>query len=266
MTVKTVVVTGASSGIGLATADYLHKKGYRVIGLSRSKPIGNVPFQHVSCDISDQSEIAKISKMIKDEIGSIDALVNCAGKGIGGAIEETPIAEIDQLFSVNVRGTILFTQAMIPLLRRGNRAKIINIGSVAGSLVIPFQSFYSMSKASLMAFSEALRMELKPEKIDVTIVLPGDTKTGFTKNRVVTSTKPDSPYHGRVERSIQKMAYDEEHGSSPLAVAKKISKLLNRRSMPVSVTIGLEYKLFLFLQRILPKRLVSWILFQMYGK
>ncbi|MDD4355306.1 MAG: SDR family NAD(P)-dependent oxidoreductase [Candidatus Izemoplasmatales bacterium] len=266
MTSKIVLVTGASSGIGRATAEYLYEKGHFVYGLSRSKPMGDFSFVHLACDLTDSEQIVQIKAIIEKECGKIDVLVNCAGVGIGGAIEETERKDIDWLFSVNVQSVIQLTQEMIPLLRKGTNPKIINIGSIAGTLVIPFQAFYSMSKASLSAFSEALRLELKPFKIDVTTILPGDTKTGFTLHRKVTDSKANSLYKERMERSLKKMEQDEQHGKSPLTVAKKIGQLIHRRIMPVNVAIGFEYKLFLFLKRILPNRFVSWVLYQMYGK
>lgn len=261
-----VLVTGASSGIGYATAETLQKKGHTVYGISRSKPVGGFAFKHLTCDVTNPLQIASIRAILEKECGKLDVLVNCAGIGIGGAIEETNMADIEELFQVNVKSVIQLTQTLIPLLRRGTKPKIINIGSVAGALVIPFQAFYSMSKASLSAFSEALRLELKPFNIQVTTILPGDTKTSFTKNRKVTESSPDSIYKERVQRSIQKMERDERQGKDPFSVAKKIGHLIRRRSLPVNVAIGFEYKLFLFLKRILPNRFVSWVLYQMYGK
>ncbi|MBU1144391.1 MAG: SDR family oxidoreductase [Firmicutes bacterium] len=261
-----VVITGASSGIGFDTASYLHKLGYKVIGISRNYPKEKYDFEYILCDITNQEMIDKTIKEIEKSTDTIDVLINCAGMGISGAIEHTSLEEVNSIFQVNVVGVFLLTQAAIPLLRKSKRAKIINIGSVAGELSIPFQAFYSMTKASIGMFSECLRMELKPFCIDVTTVLPGDTKTGFTKNRIQPKVIQDELYKDRIKRSIEKMEKDEENGKPASSVTKVIYKLMKRKSMPVSVTVGFEYKLFVFLKRILPKRFVNWLLYQMYAK
>ncbi len=263
---KIAVVTGASSGIGLAIASFLHSHGYKVYGVSRTYPPVDYEFEYLLCDLADPEAIESVYSRFLTKENHVDILVNCAGMGIGGAIEETPVDDYDRIFQVNVKGLFLFTKAMLPLIRQAENAKIFNIGSVAGSLVLPFQAFYSMTKASVAAFSEALRNELRPFGIQVTTILPGDTKTGFTANRIKNEIVESSLYRERQLHSLKKMETDEISGKSPDSVAKVIYRLAGRKSLPVSYTVGCEYKLFLFLQRILPKRLVNWILFQMYGK
>ncbi|NLZ61910.1 MAG: SDR family oxidoreductase [Acholeplasmataceae bacterium] len=263
---QVVVVTGASSGIGLETASLLSSKGMKVYGLSRSKPRGKYSFNHLIADVTSIETLQKAADFIRESQGGIDVLVNCAGIGIGGAVEETDEADYDNLFNVNVKGVFQTTKVFLPLLREGKGKKIINIGSIAGILPIPFQTFYSMSKAAIQSFSEALRNELRPFGIEVTTVLPGDTKTAFTSNRKNNPISEESPYAERQARSLKKMEIDEQTGKSPISVANVIFKLINRRRLPVQVAIGFEYKLFVFLNRILPKRLVNWILYQIYGK
>jgi short-subunit dehydrogenase len=137
---------------------------------------------------------------------------------------------------------------------------------VAGEFTLPFQAFYSMTKSSLYTFSEALRIELKPFPVDVCVVMPGDTKTDFTGNRIKSSIEEDPFYHDRIKRSLARMEKDEQNGKSPFTVVRVVNKLLKKKRMPVAVSVGFEYKLFVFLKRILPNRLINYALFQLYGR
>ncbi|MDY0318251.1 MAG: SDR family oxidoreductase [Candidatus Izemoplasmatales bacterium] len=262
---KTVVISGASSGIGFATAEYLDNLGYNVIGLSRKYPTNEYKFKYYLCDITKEDQIIKLVENLKQDNGSIDVLVNCAGMGVSGAIEYSSEKEFRKIFDVNVMGQFLLTKNLIPLLRKSNNAKIINIGSVAGELIIPFQTFYSMTKAAIHAFSEGLRNELRPFNIQVVSVLPGDIKTDFTKNREMPLVLEDDVYNDRIKKSLARMAKDEENGMPALSVAKVIKKLIDKRRVPVAKTVGFQYKLFVFLQRIFPKSFVNWIIKKMYG-
>jgi len=263
---KTVVISGASSGIGFAIAQMLNEAGYQVIGLSRSYPKESYPFAYYLCDVTSESQVRQVVENIVAQHSQIDALVNCAGMGISGAIETTTTAQIKKIFDVNLMGTFLLTQAMIPHLRQVPNSKIINIGSVAGVLTIPFQAYYSITKAGINAYTEALRMELRPFGIRVGAILPGDTKTNFTANREKSASDDASLYGDRIAKSIGRMEQDEIHGKSPDTVAKVCLKLLNRKQIPVFTTVGFKYKLFLFVKRLVPNRLLNWILFQMYAK
>ncbi len=258
---KTVVISGASSGIGFATAKLLEELGYCVYGLSRKYPKENFKFNYHLCDITNQSQIDEFIKKLPD---SIDVLINCAGMGVSGAVEYSLEKEVKHIFDVNVIGQFLLTKALIPRLRL-SKGRIINIGSVAGEISIPFQTFYSMTKAAISSFSEGLRIELKPFNIQVATVLPGDIKTDFTKNRQMPLILEDEVYQNRIKNSLARMAKDEENGMSPLFVSKVILKMIKKKRMPVAKTVGINYKLIVFLKRILPKSLVSYIIQKMYG-
>lgn len=261
---KVVVISGASSGIGLETARYLVAKGYTVYGLARRKPEGVLPFSFISTDISDAASIQSTVNTLLEKETHIDALINCAGMGISGAIQHTSLEDVQKMFNVNLFGAFFLTKALIPALRE-TKGMVINISSVAGVLTVPFQTFYSMSKSALNTFSEGLRMEVKPLGIRVVSVLPGDTKTGFTAAREKTLSN-DPAYQKRLEKSLARMEKDEQNGKSPLTVAKTVARLLKRKHPPVKVTVGFEYKLFIFLKKILPTRFINWILFLMYAR
>ncbi|MGD9760931.1 MAG: SDR family oxidoreductase [Candidatus Izemoplasmatales bacterium] len=262
---KTIVISGASSGIGFTTAEFLHKKGYNVIGLSRKYPVEKYDFKYLLCDITKDADVEKFVDTLGKMIDQVDVLINCAGMGVSGAIEYSSIEEAKKIFDVNVFGQIRLTKNLMPLIRKSTNARIINIGSVAGEIVIPFQTFYSMTKAAISVFSEGLRIELAPFNIQVTTVLPGDIKTDFTKNREMPKVIEDDIYKDRIKKSLARMAKDEEQGMHALVVTKVIFKLINKKTLPVAKTVGFQYKLFVLLKRILPKRLVIYVVKKMYG-
>jgi short-subunit dehydrogenase len=263
---KIAVVSGASSGIGFAIASLLQSNGFTVIGVSRSIPKQQYSFQYLTADLTKEEDVLSLSNKVKKDYGHIDLLVNCAGMGVSGAVEYSSLSEVKRIFDVNVFGTFLLSDAFIPLLRGSKHAKILNISSVAGVLSIPFQTFYSMTKASVNAFSSALALELKPFDISVCSVLPGDTQTNFTANREKPLVVKDEIYQNRIQDSLLRMEKDEQNGKSPNSVAKVILKLANKKHLPHQVTVGFQYKLFVLLNNILPKRFVQWILYHMYGK
>ena len=260
---KVVVITGASSGIGLALANKMNEDEYTVIGISRNKPVG-ISFDYLECDLTNSEEIESICKALNSKYKKIDILVNCAGVGTGGAIEEVSSNDLQWVFDVNLFGTVEIIKNLLPALKTSLNPKIINIGSVAGEITIPFQTSYSMSKSSLQRLTEGLRIELKQFNIDACTILPGDTKTGFTSNRK-TIIWENSTYKENVERSIAKMEKDEQKGVSPNKVVKVIYKVIKRRRMPIQVVVGLDYKLLVIMSKILPRRFVEIIITKMYG-
>lgn len=257
---KVVVITGASSGIGKVCANYLYDKGYKVYGLNRS-PIISEKISYIKCDVTNEEDVKNAFMKIEEDIY---AVINNAGMGISGAIEYASSEDINRIIDVNIKGVINVCKYAIPRLRV-TKGKIVNIGSVAGELTIPFQTFYSMSKVAVSTFTEGLRMELKPFGIKATTVLPGDTKTAFSNNRKKTEVIDDI-YKDRIQRSIERMEKDEQSGKDPRSVAKVIYKILKKKNPPVKVTVGFTYKLFVFLKRILPSIFVNYILYKMYGE
>ncbi len=260
---KVVVITGASSGIGLELAKHLIQKDYVVYGISRSK-IHDKYIKSIQADVANYEQLKQAYQEIFDIEGHIDCLINNAGMGISGSIEDTSLEDAKYVMDVNFMGVFYSSKAMIPFLKQSATSKIINISSVAARLAIPFQGFYSSSKAAINAFSESLRIELKPFKIQVCSVMPGDIKTGFTKNRKK-NINEGKDYIKRVEKSIAVMEKDEQNGMDPEYAAKVIFKLINRRNLPLYKTIGVKYKLFVFLQKVLPARFVNNLVGLIYG-
>lgn len=260
---KIIVITGATSGIGAVTAKYLAEKGNIVYGLSRSYK-ENDSIKYLACDVTSKEQVADALNMIINNEGRIDVIINNAGMGISGALEFNRTSEINRINDVNINGVVNMIQVSLPFLRK-TKGKIINIGSVASIIPIPFQSFYSSTKSGVLMLSETLSMELKPFGIKVSCVLPGDTKTEFTKNRRKEITGDDI-YQGRINKSVSKMEKDELNGVDPINVAKVINKLINKKNPKVINVVGFSYKLLLFLYKILPSRLAFWVLYKLYAK
>lgn len=275
---KTVLITGASSGIGASIADILVKEGYRVYGTSRkeivewnddtkTKCTGNPGFfKMLQLDICSEVSVKKAVDYVLREEGTIDVLINNAGFGIAGSVEDTTTDEAIRQFDTNFFGVHRMCRAVLPVMRKQRRGLIINISSVAGFVSIPFQSMYSASKYALEAMTEALRIETKPFGVKVVLVEPGDTKTGFTKSRCfAAAADKDSDYRERFTKSINVMIKDETNGASPASIAKIVSKVVRMKSPPVRITVGMSYKMVAFLKRVVPARFAEFIISRIYA-
>jgi len=260
---KVVVITGASSGIGLTTAKYFVQKGCKVYGLAR-RTIEEPGITSIACDVTSKEQVKQAIDLIIKESNKIDLLINNAGFGISGSVENQDLTEIQKLFNVNFVGAVNVTQEILPFMRAQGYGKIINTSSVAGIIPIPFQSFYCATKASLDIWAKALRLEVKPYKIQVCNVLVGDTKTGFTAVREKSTKDSTSVYKDIVEKSVKKMEKDEQNGKDPITVSKVMYKLLVRKKMPATKTVGGLYKTLLFLQKILPQSFMLWVVGKLY--
>lgn len=255
-----VLVTGASSGIGKETADLFAMNGFTVYAASRHPlETSNPSIIPLEMDVTDIDSIRKASARI-DELGII---VHCAGFGISGSAEMTPADRARAQMETNYFGVLNVNNVFLPMLRKNSRSLVLITSSVAGLLSIPYQSHYSSSKYAIEAYAEALRMEASQFGVRVSLVEPGDTKTGFTKAR--TSDEPeDSPYLEQCKEAVEHMAKDEQNGKSPDSAAKVFLKLAYRKNPPVRVAVGFDYKFLALLAKILPSRLVNWIVKMIY--
>ena len=261
---KVVVITGASRGIGYATAALFNNKGYIVYAISRSKC--EIPgVNAVMCDITRGEKLKEAVDSVFNAEKRIDILVNNAGAGISGSIEKTVTADAKKLFGLNFFAHFEAIKYVTPYMRSRKNGKIINIGSVAGAMHVPFQAFYSASKAAVEALSNCLRGELAPFGIKVTTVMPGDTRTGFTDAREKGFAENDSDYGSRISRSIKLMENDERNGMPPEKVARIILKASCAKNPKPAYIAGFKYNFFMLLNRILPKRFVQYVLNKMYS-
>lgn len=257
---KEVLVTGASSGIGLAATRLFSKKGYHVWALARHRgpEIENVTW--IQADVTDPVQL----KERLTPIAELGIVIHCAGFGISGSAEFTPLESARRQMEVNYFGVLNVNQAVLPLLRRNGKSLVLITSSVAGFIPIPFQSHYSSSKYAVEAYGEALAMEGRRHGIRVTLVEPGDTKTGFTASR--THDEPeDSPYFKDCVSAVKRMERDELSGKTPESVAKVFLGQASRRNPKVRVAVGFSYKSISLVSRLIPSGLRQRILGLIYS-
>jgi len=191
---KVVLITGASSGLGKAAAQYLHDKDYIVYGTSRTPQKYDVSFNLIKMDITKDSSVESGIKKILNKEEKIDILVNNAGYGLVGAVEDTPLEIAQQQFETNYFGTLRVIKQVLSHMRGLDNGKIINVCSIIGRIGFPFFGQYSASKFALEGLTEALRLELKPFNVDITAVDPGVFNTNFVQNRQTINKSKNSIY------------------------------------------------------------------------
>lgn len=277
MKAKVVIITGASAGIGKATAEHLMKKGFHVYGTSR-KTTGNIDadtandsqsggfIRMITLDVTCEDSVKTAVESIISKEGHIDILVSNAGAGIAGSVEDVSLYEANLQFDVNFFGTLRMIKAVLPYMREKRYGKIIALSSVAGIISIPYQAHYSSSKFALEGLIEALRHEIAPFGIKACLIEPGDTKTDFTSSRVISKNAGEgSHYYVRFKKSLARMEKDEQSGASPFDVANTIYKMIKKKNPPVRVAVGFQYKLILFLKRILPTLVLEKVVEFLYN-
>ena len=261
---QVAIVTGGTSGIGLAAAEQLSKDGYQVYTFSRrgGGQTGK-KIRHLAVDVTDEAAVKSAVSGILEEEGKVDLVVNCAGFGISGAIEFTSVEDAKRLFDVDFFGTVIVNNAVIPSMREAGSGRIINISSVAGPAAIPFQAYYSCAKAAVDDYTAALANELRPFGIKVCAIRPGDVKTGFTAAREKKHVGDDI-YGGRIDKSVAKMEKDEVTGASPKMLGRYITKVAKIPNPKPFYTPGIVYKACVVLIKILPCRLVNALIGKLY--
>lgn len=270
-----VLITGASSGIGKCIATFLCEKGYRVYGTSRKQPLEESAdlnplessefIKMIQLDVCCDESVEKAINYVVEQEGRIDILINNAGFAISGSVEDISHEEAYGQFDTNFFGVMRVCRKVIPLMRKNNKGLIINISSVAAVIAIPFQSMYSASKGALELMTEAMRIEVKPFGINVSIVEPGDTRTNFTENRKTGEAALHNPaYKDRFEKSVNSMIKDEMKGPSPEGIAEVVFSLIERENPPIKKVVGFQYKIFAILKRILPSRITEYIVSKLY--
>lgn len=259
---KTVLVTGASSGIGKSIALALAEEGYSVYGTSRNLvTVEGVTM--IVCDVRSTESVEKAFAQIPE---GVDILINCAGIGLTGAVEDCTGEDALEQMNTNYAGMIRTIRCALPHMRKNKRGLIINIGSVGGIYTCPFQSLYSSSKAAVEMMTESLRIEVAPYGIKACTICPGDLHTGFTKNRLYTESSKHSIYGKPFENAIARMEQDETNGKPPEVVTKDVLNIIQTGKVPVRHVVGFDYQLLVFLKRIFPLSFAEKILTLMYPK
>ncbi len=260
---KTAIVTGGSSGIGLNVAKSLKSSGCKVYEFSR-REVKDSPFEHISVDVTDEAAVQAAVKQVLDAEGKIDILVNCAGFGISGAVEFTSLEDAKRQLDVNFFGMVNCSKAVMGAMRKAKSGRIVNISSVAGPVPIPFQAFYSASKAAINSYTCAAANELAPYGISLCAIQPGDISSGFTDARKKT-LDGDEEYGGRISKSVAVMEKDERGGMKPEVAGAYIAKIALKKKVKPLYAIGFVYKLFCVLMKILPIGLSNKIIGMIYG-
>lgn len=263
---KVILITGASSGFGKATAELLVAKGHIVYGTSR-KTVSHPDIHFLQMDVRDRVSIAEGIRQIIEKEGRIDILVNNAGMGIGGCLELATPYEIELQMGTNFMGCVNVCQQVLPLMRKQRSGKIINLSSIGGVMGLPYQGFYSASKFAIEGFSEALAAEVQRFGISVSIVEPGDATTNFTALRVNSEATLNDPDYGPVfKKTLQLIETEENGGFKPIVLAKTIEKIINAKKPKFSYIVANgEQTLSVYLKRICPRRLFVKILRNYYG-
>jgi len=267
MAQKVVLITGGSSGIGKSIGIYLKSQGFKVYGTTRN--VANYSdfkdFDLLELDVRNPDSIATaISHLIKKE-GRVDVLVNNAGIGITGPIEETPHSEILKAFDTNFNGPLHMCKAVLPYMRSQKNGLIINITSIAGYMGLPYRGIYSASKGALELVTEALRMEIKGFGIHITNLAPGDFATNIASGRYHAPVLSDSPYHKPYGDTLRIMDEHVDGGQDPLLVAHMVFKIINSKNPRVHYRVGeFMQKFSLFLKKILPDKVYEKLLMNHY--
>ena len=261
---KTVIVTGASRGIGLETAKLFSGKGYRVYALSRSGKCEETEnIIPLACDVTDEEAVKRVFRRIYEESGRIDILVNNAGFGISGAVEFTDETQAKKQFEVNFFGCFLCCKCVADYMRKNGGGRIINISSLAAELSIPFQAFYSASKAAVNSLTLALANELRPFHISVCALMPGDVKTGFTDAREK-QEEDGGVYADVIKKSVATMENDERNGMPAEKIAEAVLFLAEKKKVKPLSTKGAKYKFFAVLAKLLPASAVNRVVGMLY--
>ncbi|MFT4849453.1 MAG: NAD(P)-dependent dehydrogenase (short-subunit alcohol dehydrogenase family) [Sediminicola sp.] len=264
---KVIFITGGSSGIGKAIGEYLSSKGYIVYGTSRnpSKVSEKLSFTLLAMDVSQIDSIEKAVSVIIKKEGRIDVLVNNAGVGITGPIEETPNSEIQKAFETNYYGPINVIKAVLPQMRKQTSGNIINVTSIAGYMGLPYRGIYCATKAALEITTEAYRMEIKQFGITMTNIAPGDFATNIVAGRYHAPVLDDSPYKKAYGKTLAVMNAHVDGGENPMEMAKVVCSIIETSKPRIHYKVGAALQKFsIVLKRVLPDNIYERMLLNHY--
>lgn len=260
-----ILITGISSGFGMETARLLSQEGHIVYGTVRRdvEPLPGVHYLKV--DVRHREAVQNaVQQMVKQE-GRIDVLINNAGMGIGGPVEFATEEEIREQMDANFMGLVHFVTAVLLIMRKQGKGKIVALSSIGGVMGLPFQGFYSASKFAIEGYCEALRLEVQQFGIQVVVMRPGDFSTGFTASRKKTVNADAMQVYRSYAESMGKVEHDETGGLKPQVLARKISQIIREKNPRHGyVVASLEQRLSVFLKRVLPARWFAKILGNYY--
>jgi NAD(P)-dependent dehydrogenase (short-subunit alcohol dehydrogenase family) len=251
-----ILITGASAGIGRACADRQHTLGWKVVGASR-RGVSSGGWAPLVMDVDSDTSVASGVGAVLSEHGRLDAVVACAGWGLAGAAEQTPMGEAQDQMETNFWGAVRVVQQALPAMRKQGGGRIILVSSIGGVIGIPFQSFYSASKFAMEGYGESLAYEVEPFGIQVTLVEPGNVKTDFTESRRhVAAPEGDDAYRAATAKALGTMIEDEANGVPPDRVAVVVQRALQAKRAPRRLSVGkFDERIGIMGKRLLPYRL-----------
>ncbi|MGB0982170.1 MAG: SDR family oxidoreductase [Winogradskyella sp.] len=263
---KVVLITGGSSGIGKSIGEFLQTKNFKVYGTSRNpKNYPDSKFTILALDVTKPETISRCIEEVLQLESKIDVLVNNAGAGITGPIEEIPDAELKKNFETNFFGPIHVIKAVLPTMRAQKSGLIINITSIAGYMGLPYRGVYSASKGALELITEAFRMELKPFNVQMTNVAPGDFATNIAAGRYHAPVLENSPYKMSYGNTLKTMDAHVDSGSDPQQMAEVIFKIITTKRPKIHYKVGAFMQKFsIVLKRILPDTVYEKLLMNHY--
>jgi len=265
---KVILVTGASSGIGLAVARVLTSKGHRVFGTSRNVESGTAPhgFEMIRMDVTQEASVIEAINFIKLTTGRLDVVVNNAGLGLVGPVEFITDAEAKEVFETNVFGVLNVCRHTISLLRDAGGGHIINITSIAAQMGLPFRGIYSSSKFAVEGFTESLSQEVRQFGIKVCLIEPGDFKTNINQNRRVAVNINSSVYHDQQAKVLKKISDEVSAAKTPEAIGYRIASIINQNNPRLRFRVAnLMQRFTITLMRILPTRLFEKMVMKHYN-
>jgi NAD(P)-dependent dehydrogenase (short-subunit alcohol dehydrogenase family) len=264
---KVILITGISSGLGKYTAEYLSEKKHIVYGTSRRETEVKEGIHLLKVDVTDTSSVAEAIQSVISKEGRIDVLINNAGMGLGGPVEEFTDEESKMQLDANFFGTFHMCKGVLPYMRNQNNGLVINISSIGGLMGLPFQGFYSASKFAVEGLTESLRYETRKFHINFVLINPGDFKTHFTANRkAIASLSEKSAYYDQYTKSISVIEKDENNGCDPMVLAKKIASIVEKKNPATRyIVASFEQKLAVWLKYLLPEKIFLRILGSHYG-
>ncbi|OCB74856.1 SDR family oxidoreductase [Flavobacterium crassostreae] len=263
---KVVLITGGSSGIGKSIGEFLHQKGFVVYGTSRNpERVLDSVFPLVALDVRDADSVARAVAEVVAACGRLDIVINNAGVGITGPLEEIPVLEMKKHFDTNFFGPIAVIQAVLPQMRSQQSGLVINITSIAGYMGLPYRSMYSASKGALELVTEALRMEVKSFGVAITNVAPGDFATNIASGRYHAPVIEGSAYEVSYGESLRTMDAHVDGGSDPNEMALAVYKIIQTKEPRVHYKVGAFMQKFsIVLKRILPDKVYEKMLMKHY--
>ncbi|TPD71344.1 SDR family oxidoreductase [Flavobacterium microcysteis] len=263
---KTILITGGSSGIGKSIGEYLTQKGYTVFGTSRNpERVTDSKFPLVALDVRDVESIKNAVSEVIQKAGRLDVVINNAGVGITGPLEEIPTSEIKNNFETNFFGPIEVMKAVLPQMRSQKSGLIINITSIAGYMGLPYRSVYSASKGALELITEALRMEVKNFGIKITNIAPGDFATNIASGRFHAPLIKGSAYEKPYGDTLKMMDEHVDSGSNPDMMAIAVAKIIATPNPKIHYKVGAFMQKFsIVLKRILPDKVYEKMLMNHY--